>query len=188
MVAMLVTVIGFANESSFFSIKNDAKRTALTLNYVKEGNLLSIKDDNGVILYKETIQINGVYQKGFDLTSLPDGSYMFELDKDVEISIIPFTVLSGEVDFNKKEEKVFFKPITRVVDDLVYVSKLQLDKSPFKIEIYYMNNGKPELIHTETIKNEKVIGKMFKLRGLTSEKYKMVYHTENRIFEKTIIN
>ena len=61
MVTMFATLLSFANEASFYSIKNDAKRTSLTLDNVKQGNLLSIKDNNGIILYKEIIQKSGTY-------------------------------------------------------------------------------------------------------------------------------
>ena len=83
MVTLFATLLSFANDASFYTISTDAKRTALTLRDVKEGNLLSIKDNNGVVLYKESIQKTGIYTKGFDLTSLPDGMYVFELDKDL---------------------------------------------------------------------------------------------------------
>jgi hypothetical protein len=97
MVTMFATLLSFANEAPFYTIKKDAERTSLTLNDVKQGNLLSIKDDNGIILYKELIQKSGMYTKEFDLTTLPDGAYIFELDKDLEINTIPFTVNSNEV-------------------------------------------------------------------------------------------
>ena len=46
MVSMLATLLSFANEEvPFYSIKNEANRTALTLNNVKEGDLLFIKDN-----------------------------------------------------------------------------------------------------------------------------------------------
>ena len=99
MVTMFATLLSFANDASLFNIKNDAERTSLTLYNVKEGNLLSIKDNNGIILYKELIQESGTYTKGFDLTALPNGAYVFELSKDFEINSIPFTVKSKVVVF-----------------------------------------------------------------------------------------
>lgn len=189
MVTMLATLLSFANEGSFFTITNDAKRTSLTFYNVKEGNLLSIIDDNGIILYKELIQKKGIYTKGFDLTSLPDGSYVFELDKDLEISTIPFSVESSNVVFNKDEEKVIFKPYTRVKDNLVYITKLALNGEPLKVDIYFGNNSSfdySELVFSDKIENTKNIQKIYKLSGLDKGKYKIVYHFENREFTKFI--
>lgn len=183
MVTMFVTLLSFANEPSFFSITNDANRTSLTFYNVKEGNLLSIKDNNGIVLYKELIQKKGVYTKGFDLTSLPDGLYIFELDKDLEINSIPFSVTSSDVVFNKKEEKVIYKPYTRVKGNLVYITKLALNMEPLEVDIYFTHPSSPyysELIFSEKIENTKSIQKVFKLSDLNKGKYKIVYHFENR--------
>ena len=185
MVTMFATLLSFANEVSFFTVKNDAKRTLISLN-VKEGNLLSIIDDNGVILYKELIQKTGIYTKGFDLTSLPNGEYIFELDKDLEINTIPFTVLSGNVVFNKEEEKLIYKPYIRVKDNLVYVTKLALNKEPLKVDIYFINSSNTELIHSEEIENTKNIQKLYKLTGSEKGNYRIVLQSEDRTFTKNI--
>ena len=189
MVTMFATVLSFANEDSSFTIKNDADKTSLTLNGVKAGNLLSIKDDNGVTLYKEFIQKNGIYTKGFDLTQLPTGTYLFELDKDVEIDMIPFTVSADGVTFNNENEKVIFKPVTKVVGDLLYVTKLSLDEAPLKIDIYFEQNGSiisTEPIHSEVIKNSKVIERVYKLSSTDLGNFEVVCQTEGRTFSKII--
>ena len=186
MVTLFATLLSFANEASFFKIKNDAKRTSLTLSNVKEGNLLSIKDDNGVILYKELIQTTGNYTKGFDLTALPDGSYIFEVDKDLEIKTIPFSVKSNTVLFNKEEEKTIFKPSIKVDDDLVYVTKLALNGESLVIDIYFSNSNYLELMHSEKIENVKNIEKVYRLSGIKKGIYKMVFLFEGRKFTKII--
>jgi hypothetical protein len=189
MVTLFATLLSFANDASFYRIKNDAKRTTLTLIDVKEGNLLSIKDDNGVTLYKESIQQSGIYTKGFDLTSLPDGLYLFELEKDLEIKTIPFTVTSNQVEFNKEEQTVFYKPYTRVEGNLVYISQLALEEAPLEIKIYFLDNSYSsefELMHSEEVKNTKAIHKAFKLSGRTKGSYKVVCSTQGRDFIKII--
>lgn len=186
MVTMFATLLSFANEGSFYIIKNDARRTSLTLKDVKQGNLLSILDNNGIVLYKEQIQKTGIYTKGFDLTALPDGSYIFELDKDVEIKSIPFTVTSSTVEFEKDLEKSIFKPVTKIEDSRVLVSQLSLSEKPLSIEIYYANKGEFNLVHSETIEGTKHIKRVYRLNGLETGKFKMVYTTEGRTFTKNI--
>ncbi|WP_147677725.1 hypothetical protein [Algibacter pacificus] len=189
MVTMFATLLSFANEVSFITITNGVERTSLTLTDVKQGNLLSLKDENGIILYKEFIQKSGNYTKGFDLTELPNGTYSFEVDKDVEISTIPFTVIEGAVTFNKEDEKTIYKPVTRVVGDLLYVTKLSLDKAPLKIDIYYdsISDGSfYEPVHSETIENTKVIERVYKLTNLEHGNFEVVYQTEGRTFTKSI--
>lgn len=191
MVTMFFTLLSFANESSFFTVKNDAERTSLSLKNVKKGNLLSIFDDNGIILYKETINQNGNYTKGFDLTTLPDGSYSFELDADLEIKTIPFTVASNIVTFNKELELTTFKPLIKVKDNMVFISKFNSNLKPLKIDVYFesssysFNSG---LMHSETIKDIINVERILKLTGLKKGSYKIVITTEGREFIKYINN
>ena len=189
MVALLATVMGYANESSFYISKNDDNRTTLTLTDVKVGNLFSIKDENGIILYKEAIQETGIYTKGFDLTALPNGNYFFELDKDMEITTIPFSVSNREVTFEKELSETTFKPVTVVKGDLILVTQLSLNEKPLEIEVYYEggNYRNPsQLIHSETISNTKNIKRVYKLYNLKKGDYKIVYKTDGREFVEYI--
>ncbi|OEK06181.1 hypothetical protein A8C32_19335 [Flavivirga aquatica] len=189
MVTLFATLLSFASEVSFYTIKNDSERTSITLTNAKQGNLISIKDNHGIVLYKETVQQTGVYTNGFDLTSLPNGSYIFELDKDLEINTVPFIVNSSNVMFDKNLEKTIFKPYIKVNDHLVFVTKLSLNKEPLSIDIYLDNaafSTNYELIHSDKIKDTKHIEKVYKLLDLEKNTYKIVVKTENREFSKII--
>jgi len=190
MVTLMVASLSFANaKTSFDNTVVDAERTSVTFANVKEGDLLSIKDENGIVLYKESIQHAGIYTKGFDLTSLPDGKYLFELDKDVEITVIPFKVSTNKVEFDKDLEKTIFKPTTRVEGNFVFVSKLSLSEAPLKIKVYYGSDfNNYDLIHSETIENTKLIERVYKLDGLNNGTFKIVYQTEGRQFTEIIKN
>lgn len=183
MVAMMATVTGYANEISLIKYGRNLRSTALTIANVKEGNLLSIKDGYGITLYKEIIDQTGIYTKGFDLTDLPNGNYFFELEKDMEIKSIPFTVKSNEVTFNKEKETTIFKPFVREKGDLVYITKLAANKEPLKLSVYGLNDGSSRLLYTETIEGVQSIEKAFKLED---GRYKIVFASNNREFTKYI--
>ena len=180
MVVLFTTLLGNAN-SSLKNSKDDTK-TTLTLKDVKRGNKLSIKDAFGIVLYKEMIENSGNYIKGFDLTKLPDGAYFFELDKGLEIKTIPFKVEATIVKFEKEMETVIYKPFVRSEENLVYVSKLSLNKQPLKIEVYFNNIDSHgfELIHSETLENSQNIRRVYNLNEKGN--YKIVTKTEGRTF------
>ena len=186
MVTMFFTILSFANDDSLFIFKNNAKKTSLTLNNVNQGNILSVKSNNGVILFKELIKKSGKYTKGFDLTALPNGTYFFEIEKELKISSIPFTVSSNVVLFKKEKEKTIFKPFARVENNLVFVSKLALNKEPLKIDVYFNTTSGYELVYTEHIENTKVIERVYKLNEINDGSYKIVFNSENREFIKLI--
>jgi len=112
LVVMFTTLLSNAND--IFVLKNlkDSKTTMLTLLDVKKGNQLVIKDGNGYVLYKEKIQITGVFTKGFNFTLLPSGEYYIEFKQGVEIKTMPFKVdIDGVENGNTKNsfEKSFLK-------------------------------------------------------------------------------
>lgn len=189
MAAMLVTLLSFANEKTLFKIENDADKISVTVD-VKEGNQLLIKNNNGLVLYKEAIKQSGLYTKSFDLTELPNGSYIFELEKDVEIQTIPFTVAENTVSFKKDMETVIFKPVTRVKGNMVFVSRLSLNKAPMEIAIYFTAYGdslnSEELVYSETITNTEKANRIYKLASKKDGDYKIVFKTEDRTFTTQI--
>ncbi|TNJ47214.1 hypothetical protein KFZ70_04515 [Tamlana fucoidanivorans] len=185
MVTMCATVFGFASDLKLL-IKEDSKKTALVLEHVKQGNKISIIDNSGVVLYKEQVQTNGLYKKGFDLTSLPDGDYVFEVDKDLEISTIPFHVTANTVTFNKEDETTIFKPYVRHENDLVFLTKLSLNHETVDIAIYGEYENGYELVHNEKVKDAKILEKVFQLKGDTN--YKIVVNTNDKTFTKFINN
>ena len=180
MIALLATVTGFANNS-----KRDSKKTSIVIENVKEGNLLSIKDNYGITLYKESIETNGIYKKGFDLTELPDGDYIFELEKDLEIKTIPFTVNANLVSLNKSHEATYFKPFVKQDKDLVYLTKLNLNNESTSINIFSNIDGDYKLCHSENIENGQVIEKVFKLE---KGNYKIVTSSNNKEYTTYINN
>ncbi|MBU2949791.1 hypothetical protein KO493_03655 [Tamlana agarivorans] len=187
-VTLLVTMISFANENAFYNINVEANKTTLTLNYAKEGSALSIKDLNGSVLYSETIKATGRYKREFDLSFLPNGDYKFEVDKDLEIKEIPFSLKSGVAVFNKNKEKVVYKPFIRVSGDLVYISKLSLDDEPLDVKIYFTKNNSfdSQLIVSEKIQNKEKIEKIYKLESIAKGKFHIVLNSAGRTFEKNI--
>ncbi|OBQ55028.1 hypothetical protein JJL45_03865 [Tamlana sp. s12] len=182
MVIMCTAMLSFANEVSFFNIKNETSSTSLVLTRLKAGNLLSIKDSHGVIVHKEVIQATGNFSSKFDLTLLPNGAYKFEVDKGLVISSIPFTVKSGLVLFSKEEEQIIYKPHTRVEGNVVYISKLALNGEPLKIHIYAVATGYEGLLYSETIENTTNIERIYRLNGLEDGSHKIVFETEGREF------
>lgn len=184
MVALFATITVFAKDANTI-IKTNAKKTSIVLEHVKEGDLVFIKDQSGLVLYKEAIQANGVYKKGFDLTALPEGNYVFELEKDLEISTMPFSVVSNTVIFNKADEVTYFKPHIRQAGDLVLLTELSPKMDPTSIDVYAIYDDETVLRHSEKVENAQIIEKAFKLE---KGKYKIVISSNNKEYTTYINN
>jgi hypothetical protein len=180
-IAMLGSITSYANliPSSY---REGVENTSLSLDYVKEGQRLIIKSESGTIIYRESIKESGSYHKEFDLTSLPNGYYYFELDKDVEIQIIPFEVNDTQVTFKKDEVNTIFKPIITTDENVVSLNKLSLNFEPLQVKIFF-DSGDHKLIYSEEIINENNIQRVYRLLKNVNGKYKVVCNTQGRTFE-----
>jgi len=182
--AMLGVITSYANFTPTIPLNENVKTTILKLDDVGEGQRLLIRSEKGTILYRESISKTGGYQREFDLTSLPDGNYFFELEKDVEIQIIPFTVSSNTVEFSKENKVTIFKPIIRTKGSKLLVSKLTLDARPMTLEIYFNDpeSSNYERIYSETIENTKAIERIYSLEKNVPGTYKVVTKSEGRVY------
>ncbi|GAA0737667.1 MULTISPECIES: hypothetical protein [Flavobacteriaceae] len=190
MVAIIAAMVTNANATATLIVGKE-KKTMLALDDVKQGQQLLIKDVNGIILYKETINATGTYNNLFDLTQLPNGDYFFELNKDVEINVIPFKVVENRVEFNKSLESKVFKPILRMEDNRLFVSKFSLNNAPLSLEIHYANNEAThkdfELIYSENIDStSQIFERVYKLMKGNTGDYKVVIKTDGREFTQTV--
>ncbi|MCP4883209.1 MAG: hypothetical protein GY908_05425 [Flavobacteriales bacterium] len=181
---LFVSMLTFANAEINPIKEKEPKVTSINFKKVKPGSKLSIKDGGGIVLYKESIVKKGDYSKGFDLTSLPNGEYYFELDTELEIVIIPFTVVSNQVVFKKEQKSTIFKPFVRVKDDMVFVSRVSFEKSPIEYNIYYADNY--DLVLSEKVDSQKHVKKIYDFSKAKKGNYLFVFKSNGRRFTKTI--
>lgn len=175
---VFATLSSTATEMETLFNKEDGK-TLLMFDNVNEGDQLLVKDAFGLILYKEAIKTSGEYNKSFDLTTLPNGNYIFELDKNYQIRIYPFIVEANKVTFNKKQLSVINKPKVSSDNHTIYITAFNAEKSDYSIEILYKDS---ETIYSETIKNTTSIGKRFRLLEDKDDDYKVVITANDRTF------
>jgi len=173
-----------ANETDMTSKEKERIVTNLHLDNVKQGSVLTIIDGNGLVLYNEAIKKTGDYSKGFDLTTLPDGEYFFELDADLKIIVIPFNVKANEVIFDKEAEKSIYKPVVRAKDQMVYVSKAAMDESPLSYKIYFADNH--DLVYSEKFEADDEIKKAYDFSASKKGSYLFVFESNGRRYTKAV--
>lgn len=177
---MFGTLITNANDNEVLNTTSDIKKVKIAFETVKKGHVLTIKNEDGTVLYSKEIEKNGTYSRTFDLSKLEKGNYTTELNKDYEIIIKSFSVNDGTVKFN--DVKKVFKPVIRTENNLVLVSKMGFDKEPLQISLFY----KDEIIYSETIKDDKkpVLNRVFKVSKEEKGDYKVIINTNERSFTK----
>jgi len=183
----LLTLLGsnaMSNETNLNDnlIIVNGKLINLTLKYTDGDLKVNVKDSFGYILYNDTYT-GSEFAKKFDLTSLPNGNYYFEIEGQTKIMMIPFTVSLTNVDFQKDEETVFLKPIVRMKDDNIFISKITFNNEILKIELY---DNDSNLLYKEELKGAISLERNLNISKLVSGDYKLIMISENRIFEQTV--
>ena len=182
-VAMSLSSANYATEKNISTTAIDGKKVKVEFTAVKKGQVLSIKDKNGLAIYNDVIEMAGNYTKTFDLTALKNGLYTTELDKNFETIIKPFLVENGLVTFLTEENKTIFKPVIRTIENLVLISRISLNKQPVKITLYYEGN----VIYTETTQDHKVLNRAFRLLKRKKGNYTVAINANNKNYSKNFI-
>ena len=180
-VFMLGTLFNYANNGKEINSKTvNAKKVRVEFKNVKKGHLLTIKDKNGVQLHSETVTKIGDLNKTFDLSSLIDGTYTIELNKDFKIIVKTINVKNDRVFFNNNDNKVIAKPIISNNENILKISKINSNKEPLKVVVYYNS----EIIYTETIENNTVLNRVYKLNKDITGEYTAIVYSNNRSYSK----
>jgi hypothetical protein len=177
-VFMLVTLFNYANNENDFNKTVNANKVKIVFSDVEKGQLLTVNDENGVQLHTETVSKTGELIKFFDLSSLNNGLYTVELNKEFVIVIKSLAVKNNKVSFIEDSDKIIFKPLVRNEENLVLISRVGFDKNTTKIAIYY----KGEVILSETIKDEVMLKRAYRLDKKIKGDYKVIVSSNDKSY------
>lgn len=147
-----------------------------------DGNVdVLIKDIQGVLLYEEEFK-GAKLSKSFNLDLLPDGSYTIELSSETRINTIPLKIENSTVKVLEGSEVIIYKPVVRIKDDLVYISKLSMLDEKISMELY----EKDAILYKSTPESSITFGKVLDISNLPKGEYTLVLNYANRTHETTI--
>ncbi|WP_339661272.1 hypothetical protein [uncultured Polaribacter sp.] len=175
---MLVTLCNYANNEKDFNNIVNAKNVKVVFEDVKKGQQLTVNDENGVELHSELLTKEGELTKVFDLSSLNDGLYTIELNKEFLVVIKYLEVKDNKVIFIDNSEQVIFKPLIKNEGDLVLISKLDFNENPLKVTLFFEG----DMILSETIKSELIINRVYKLNKELKGNYTVVVNSNGKSY------
>jgi hypothetical protein len=144
--------------------------------------LVFIKNTTGKIIYEKSGNVHSNNIEDIDFSYLKNGYYTLEINKDFQIEIKPFTIVSGKAIFHPKAEKTVFKPVIRSNKNKILISKLNFEAYPMKVAIYYED----EIILSDIIEGEKLIKRIYTLHKNKKGDYKIVAKVNDRIYTRKI--
>ncbi|MHB0756539.1 hypothetical protein [Polaribacter sp. M15] len=176
-IVMLGAFTNYAN-SKDGNYNLDVKKVKVVFTGAKKGEQLTIKDDNGTVLYSEDIKKEGKLSKVFDFSKLNDGNYTLELEKDFQIIVRPLKINGNKVTLDDSAKKVIFKPVVRSIDNKLLISKITFDEKPLDVALYFNN----EIIYSETLEGNTILNRVYKLDEEIKGEYKVVIYNNGRSF------
>ncbi|WP_179353461.1 hypothetical protein [Winogradskyella vidalii] len=172
-ILVLAVVLG-----TFTSYASTTLETNTNFNEVSKGDYISVSDASGEVIYSGLINYNGNIKNLYDFSQLKDGTYTVEVNKDFEIEINSLQVNKNVVTFTNDTSKTIYKPVFRAEDSRVIISKLGLDINEMTVELYFKN----ELIHSETVKGNDVLNRVYKLDPSVRGNYTAIIKSNGRVF------
>jgi len=170
---MFGTLIGYANDSTNPTNTVNQKRVKVEFKSVMKEQALTIENENGLAIYKEGSQQTSTNSRVLGLTNLENLFTTTGLNKSIETLIKKGTAFDDD-------KKKLFKPVIRTKGDLILISKIAFNKAPLKITLYYQG----EEIHSETLKGNGIVNRVYKLSENEKGNYKVVINTDNKVYNK----
>ncbi|MDT0557815.1 hypothetical protein RM697_04110 [Ichthyenterobacterium sp. W332] len=173
-VLLLGTDIGYAKNQSTITVDKSVKTE-------KKNNQTCIKNLDGEVLFStEQIISEDEIKHIFNLQSLEDGLYTFEMVKDFEIKVKPFAIANNEVVFIERAERVFFKPVIRQDAQKLMVSLLDFTTKSVELIIYFED----EVIYSETLKDRVEYNRVLQLDKTKKGNYKTIVKANGRVYKE----
>ncbi|GAA3521815.1 hypothetical protein GCM10022393_40310 [Aquimarina addita] len=156
----------------------------VSLTEIAKGEKLFLKDFNGMVLFKTTLNASPIYQKNFNLNKVSNGIYFVETESDYEIKVTPVLKNESGVSLITDSEVTIFKPQIEIVDNKVSVMFLNTRKSPMDLNIYDENGVK--LVEELEIQ-EKVVERVYDFSNVEKNTYYMYFVLEDRTISEQVI-
>jgi len=134
-VALVASLV--ANASKIVTTASSKSKVVyIGLTNISQGEVLSIKDADGVKLYSESLGKTKAFNKKFDFSSIPNGIYFIETKEAKEITVTPVIVSEDKVAIIKESTKRFRAPSITLNDNVARVLVRNFSEAPVSIYIY----------------------------------------------------
>jgi hypothetical protein len=140
---------------------------------------LKLRDQSGVILYREVIQGGNNYHKVFNVASLSVGRYQLELEYSTSIQLLPLEVTYSGIIMDDQDLINLFKPFVRQNESRVSINVLNTQRKPLGIKVY---DSGDQLVYHDHLAGELLMGKQYDFSELDSGSYRMVLTSNNRSY------
>ena len=184
--AVVFTAMGVHATNADFYLhvkKEQGKSISFTLNQVKQLNL-SIIDSNGDFIFTENVSSATIFNRTYNLTEFPRGTYYLEIETDVKVVRYEINVFDNQAFLSKEALKETAKPILKSVEGFVSLQIENPEKTPIKVSIC---DSSDEEVYSGIFEEVATLNKKFDLTKSQGEHYTFVMTYNNKFFVENIV-
>lgn len=134
-VALLGSLV--ANASKIVTTASSKSKVVyIGLTNISQGEVLSIKDTDGVQLYSVSLDKSEAFNKKFDFSTIPSGVYFIETKEAKEITVTPLIVSEDKVAIITDSSKRFRAPSITLDGKVARILVRNFNEVPVSITIY----------------------------------------------------
>lgn len=146
----------------------------------KEEQKVVLKDKDGIILYRERVNVGVLSKKYYNLRELPSGAYVFEVHNNSKVILKPFRIENDEITFEQESE--VFMPTVKVEDNVAGLNLLALSKSTHILIVDQTGNE----LYSEKFSDVQSISKRFDFNEIGTGIYTINTLTAGQNFTNTV--
>jgi hypothetical protein len=182
----LLLLINFVNADHLIDLRilsSNNSSFIIQLSDIKYDTKCLLKNQQGVILYKEDIARAKIFQRSLNLIELPDGTYELQIEDDYKTETTSLTKSNGKVMTANQIKITTFKPQIVLKDTQLNVSLLALNNEKLTVSILDENQN---VILEKKLSGSVNLGQSYDLSQLNAGDYTIQLYTNGKVYDKLI--
>ena len=182
----LLLLINFVNADHLIDLRilsSNNSSFIIQLLDIKYDTKCLLKNQQGVILYKEDIARAQIFQRSLNLIELPDGTYELQIEDDYKTETTSLTKSNGKVMAANQIKITTFKPQIVLKDTQLNVSLLALNNEKLTVSILDENQN---IISEKKLSGSVNLGQSYDLSQLNAGNYTIQLYTNGKVYDKLI--
>ena len=182
----LLLLINFVNADHLIDLRilsSNNSSFIIQLSDIKYDTKCLLKNQQGVILYKEDIARAQIFQRSLNLIELPDGTYELQIEDDYKTETTSLTKSNGKVMATNQIKITTFKPQIVLKDTQLNVSLLALNNEKLTVSILDENQN---IILEKKVSGSVNLGQSYDLSQLNAGDYTIQLYTNGKVYDKLI--
>ena len=182
----LLLLINFVNADHLIDLRilsSNNSSFIIQLSDIKYDTKCLLKNQQGVILYKEDIARAQIFQRSLNLIELPDGTYELQIEDDYKTETTSLTKSNGKVMAANQIKITTFKPQIVLKDTQLNVSLLALNNEKLTVSILDENQN---IISEKKLSGSVNLGQAYDLSQLNTGHYTVQLYTNGKVYDRLI--